>query len=206
MRLNNRGHSIKDVERATEKIRAYGFELGLQMMTGLYGDDDIKAIKTAERIIALKPDTVRIYPTIVLKNTDLAALYSDGVYAPQTIPQAVDLCSKLLIMFKKANISVIRLGLHSIEEESFVAGPWHPAFSELCFSKIYFVNALSALEALPKGHYNIYVSPSSISKMTGQKRANINKLSEQGYYCRVMPRESLNEYEINVEGQENICC
>ncbi len=206
LRLNNRGHSVRDVEKATEKIKSYGFEMGLQMMTGLYGDDDSKAVKTAEKIIALKPDTVRIYPTIVLKNTDLAALYADGAYAPQSIDSAVELCSRLLVMFKAAGISVIRLGLHSIEEQSFVAGPWHPAFSELCFSKIYLDNALSALESKPFGRYNIYVAPSDISKMTGQKKQNINKLSNKGYYCKIMPREGLKEYEIIIEGQENICC
>ena len=108
------------------------------MMTGLYGDCDDFAIKTAEEIIKLKPDTVRIYPTIVLKNTDLAALYIDNKYKPQTLENAVELCARLRTMFEVENIKVIRLGLHSIEEKSYISGPWHPAFSELCYSKNYF--------------------------------------------------------------------
>ena len=82
--LNNRGHSSQDVINASNLIKKHGFSLGLQMMTGLYGDCDEFAIKTAEEVIKLKPDTVRIYPTIVLKNTDLAALYIDNKYKPQT--------------------------------------------------------------------------------------------------------------------------
>ena len=65
--LNRRGHTAKDVENAARLIRAYGFELGLQMMTGLPGDSDAKAMKTVERLLALKPNTMRIYPTIVLE-------------------------------------------------------------------------------------------------------------------------------------------
>ena len=69
--LNRRGHTAKDVENAARLIRAYGFELGLQMMTGLPGDSDAKTMKTVERLLALKPNTMRIYPTIVLENTPL---------------------------------------------------------------------------------------------------------------------------------------
>ncbi|MEZ4549863.1 MAG: hypothetical protein R2874_05125 [Desulfobacterales bacterium] len=52
--------------------------IGLQMMTGLPGDDDATCLETARRIIALKPDMVRIYPTLVLSGSPLAALYAKG--------------------------------------------------------------------------------------------------------------------------------
>ena len=52
-------------------------------------DNDSSAVKTAQKLIDLKPDTVRIYPTIVLKDTDLAALYADNIYKPQTLGGAV---------------------------------------------------------------------------------------------------------------------
>lgn len=204
LKMNNRGHTAKDVEKATAKIKQYGFSVGLQMMTGLYGDNDETSIKTAERIIMLKPDTVRIYPTIVLKNTDLAALYADKIYQPQTVESAVKLCTKLLNMFNNADIPVIRLGLHSIEQDSFVAGPWHPAFSELCISEIYLNIALDSLKE--KGSYNIYVASSAISKMTGQKRNNLKLLSKMGFECRVKADNSLGEYEIKTERLEDICC
>ena len=75
LKLNNRGHTANDVINASNLIKKYGFSLGLQMMTGLFGDCDEYAIDTAKKIIELCPNTVRIYPTIVLKSTDLAALY-----------------------------------------------------------------------------------------------------------------------------------
>ena len=79
-----------DVEKAVAILREFGFETGLQMMTGLYGDTDEKTIRTAEKIIALKPETVRIYPTVVLENTALEKFYRQGIYTPQTTQQAVE--------------------------------------------------------------------------------------------------------------------
>ena len=73
--LNERGHTAKDTEEACERIRRYGFSLGLQMMTGLYGSDEEKDRQTARWFVELHPDTVRIYPTVVLEHTRLADLW-----------------------------------------------------------------------------------------------------------------------------------
>ncbi|MBR4073343.1 MAG: radical SAM protein, partial [Clostridia bacterium] len=200
LKMNNRGHTSDDVVNSSELIRKYGFSLGLQMMTGLYKDSDTAAISTAKQIIKIKPDTVRIYPTIVLKDTDLEALYSDNKYQPQTLEQAVDLAAELLEMFYKADIPVIRLGLHSIESDSYVAGPWHPAFSELCKSALYLKIAREKLKS--KGAYNLYVNPKFISQMTGQKKSNLIKLEADGYKCKVKADSNLSEYEIIVEREE----
>ncbi len=197
LRMNNRGHTSADVEKASKLIRKYGFELGLQMMTGLYGDSDNSAVKTAEKLIALKPDTVRIYPTIVLKDTDLAALYADNIYKPQTLDGAVSLAVRLYKMFTDNGIRVIRLGLHSIEEEAYIAGPWHPAFSELCQSQIMLTGVLSRLQG--KGKYKINVSNSAVSKMTGQGRKNIIFLKSKGYDCRVLADEKLSGLDFRLE-------
>ncbi len=197
LRLNNRGHSVKDVEKASKIIKEYGFELGLQIMTGLYADTDDSALKTAQKIIEIHPDTIRIYPTIVLKDTDLAALYADGIYKPQTLNSAVSLAAKLYKIFTDAGINVIRLGLHSIEEEAYVAGPWHPAFSELCLSQLMLNDVLS--EISEKGSYRLYVGKSDVSKMIGQKRSNILFLESKGINCKVLTDESLSNLQVRIE-------
>ena len=197
LKRNKRGHSVEDVYTASALIKEFGFELGLQIMTGLYGDSDNLAKRTAERVIEIHPDTLRIYPTIVLKDTDLGALYLDGKYKPQTLENAVALCSKLYKQFTDNGIRVIRLGLHSIEMDAFLAGPWHPAFSELCMSQIMLTDALKQLEE--KGKYTIFVSPSDISKMTGQKRNNLIHLNSLGYDCKVKADDSLASLQIKVE-------
>lgn len=204
LRLNDRGHTSKDVEDASELIKKHGFELGLQMMTGLYGDTDEKCIQTAKRLVNLKPNTVRIYPTVVLEKTKLAKLYKSGEYIPQTLNNAVKLCAKLLKIFEDKSIKVIRLGLHSGGgvEEGYVAGVYHPAFRELCESQIYFENTLDKLQNHTKGRYDVFINPKEFSKMIGQKRLNIKKLENIGYECKIRPDETLKKYELRAEKRD----
>ena len=193
---NDRGHTAKAVETASKLIKDYGFELGLQMMTGLFGDTNEGSLYTAQKIIELQPKTVRIYPTIVLANTRLAELFNDGVYKPQTVNEAAELCVRLSNMFESKNISVIRVGLHTINEKSYVTGPWHAAFGEICESIKYYDLILSKLKN--KGKYNIFVKNSEISKAIGQSKSNVQKLKELGFDVKIIGDDTLHKYEIKV--------
>lgn len=205
LKLNRRGHLAEDVKIASELIKNMGFELGLQMMTGLYGSNDELDRKTANEIISINPKTVRIYPTITLKNTYLETAFKSGEYLPQKLDDAVSLCDELIAMFEKANIKIIRVGLHSIEEDSYVAGPWHPAFKELCDSRRMLNSAIEKLSGLNKGEYILNVSPKSISKMIGNKRSNLKALQKLGFMCRVKANDNLKEFEILPERMNNSC-
>ena len=179
LKANLRGHTAEDVENASKLIKEYGFELGLQMMTGLYLDTDEKAVETAKKLIALSPDTVRIYPTVVLKGTYLAELYDKEVYKPQTVDDAAALCTKLLPMFENAGIKVIRLGLHASDDikKNMVAGAYHDSFGEIVQSRF----MLNKVLAYPPGNYEIKVNPKSVSKLKGNQKRNAYFLMEQGY-------------------------
>lgn len=205
LRLNNRGHSAEDVVKAAKLIKDYGFEFGVQMMTGLYGDSREIAMETAQKLIALVPDTARIYPTVVLENTELERLYRSGEYEPQSVEDAADICSELLLMFHKNNIKVIRVGLHSggNVEDGFVAGAYHPAFRELCESRIYLKKVLDEIESqnFKKGEITVTVGTSYVSMMSGQKKANTNKLREMGYILKIKQDNKLKKYEIEVGGK-----
>lgn len=206
LRLNRRGHTRNDIFSASELIKRNGFSLGLQMMTGLLGDDDEKALKTCEDIIFLKPDTVRIYPTIVLEGTHLGELYIKGEYVPQTVEGAAELCARLLKKFHDNGIRVIRLGLHSggNVEEGYLSGPYHPAFGEICESKIY-LNLAKELLKENKGDkksVTVFVNDREISKMTGQKGGNKKALFDYGYKVTVKGDKSLNKYEVKTEMNE----
>lgn len=202
--LNNRGHSTEDVVNAAEKIKKYGFEFGVQMMTGLFGDNDEGAIETAQKLIALSPDTVRIYPTVVLENTQLAALYEKGEYQPQSFDEASELCVKLLLMFHKAGVRVIRLGLHSggNVEEGYVAGVYHPAFREICEGKIYLKLVLDEIEKkkIESDAIEISVGRKYVSQLTGQKKCNLKILNEMGYRVRIVQEETEEKYKVSVRG------
>lgn len=199
---NHRGHTAEDIIEASERIKNKGFSLGLQMMTGLYKSTADCDRQTAADLAALEPDTMRIYPTVVLKNTELYRRYIAGEYHPQTIEEAVVLCTELLQMFEQKNISVIRLGLHDSESlhENVVAGAFHPAFRELCENEIMYLNACEALQrrGISKGMVEFHVHPSSVSKFVGQKRRNIERFAELGIRAVVRQDSRLSKYEVGV--------
>lgn len=178
---NRRGHTAASTRRAAGLIRRMGFELGLQMMTGLFADTPEKSLETAEKLIVLGPKTVRIYPAIVLPGTELARRYGAGEYRPQTLDEAVELCARLLGMFQRAGVAVIRMGLHPGPEleRNLLAGPYHPAFRQLAESCLFLARLEEALAG--PGRYLVRVNPRDVSTALGQKRANIDRLREAGF-------------------------
>ena len=198
---NHRGHTADDVRKASKLIRDYGFELGLQMMTGLYKSDFQKDEQTALEIIKLRPDTVRVYPTVVLKNTHLGYLQEKGEYIAPTAEESAPFCAKLLQMFEENNIKVIKIGLHSSEtvESDMIGGAYHPAFRELCEGEIYLTKILEKLSAKDKNQqYVIYVNKKVLSKAKGQQKRNEKALKNQGFHCIIKGKENLEEFQIEV--------
>jgi len=108
---SNRGHTARDTEKAVGLLRENSYQIGLQLMLGLPGDDEARAIKSAEKAAALSPDFVRIYPTVVLKNSPLARLFQEGQYVPLSLEEAVSITKKMFIVFESHGITVIRMGL-----------------------------------------------------------------------------------------------
>lgn len=199
--VNRRGHTAEDVRKASKLIKDYGFELGLQMMTGLYKSDFAKDEYTAREIIKLSPDTVRIYPTVVIKNTHLGYLQEIGEYTAPNAEQSVPLCAKLLQMFEENNIKVIKLGLHSSEtvEGDMLGGAYHPAFRELCEGHIFYEKILEKLEGKDKNKtYTVYVPEKAISKAKGQQKRNEKALKNQGFYCTIKGSKNLQNFEVEV--------
>lgn len=196
--LNGRGHTAEDVRHASKLIKDFGFALGLQMMTGLYHSTPGSDIDTAKQFIALHPDTVRIYPTIVMKGTRLGELYEAGEYLPQTLDEAVALCSRLIRLFEENGVRVIRVGLHDSEslKENRLSGPYHPAFKELCESRIMLEKAISLLDDKEKGKHILCVNPKCRSKMTGNKKHNIIALREMGYEIMIKEDGSISDMDI----------
>lgn len=201
--LNDRGHTVDDVINSSNLIKEYKFSLGLQMMTGLYGSNFDKDLKTAESIIKLSPDTVRVYPTIIMENTFLAELYRSNKYKTYSLEESIELCAKILRMFRKNKIEVIRLGLHDTEtmKENIVSGPWHPAFRELCESQILFEDVMDYINLNNIFFKDIvlYVNPSCVSKFIGQKRGNIIKFSNAGYSVKVKGDSSIKINDFKLE-------
>lgn len=200
LKKSNRGHTSKQVRDAVEIIRKYPVRLGLQMMTGLVGDTREKSIYTAREIISLKPEMVRIYPTLTIKDTYLEKMYNRGEYIPQTLEEAIQTAKEIMLMFEKENIAVIRVGLQSTdqicEEGAVVAGPVHSAFRALVESSIYYDLIKEELKG-KSGDVCIEVKSSEVSNAVGNKRENIKKAKEElGIALTIKGNENMNKREV----------
>lgn len=141
LQLSGRGHTAEDVRIASGLILEYGFSLGLQMMIGLPGDTIEKSLETASRIVAMGAGSTRIYPTLVIRDTELETMYRKGLYVPLTLAEAVFQTKEVVKVFEEADVKILRVGLHPSEGllsgESLVAGPFHAAFGEMVESALW---------------------------------------------------------------------
>jgi len=183
--LNRRGHSAGTTVEAVRYLRDRGFEIGLQMMVGLPGEDEPSSISTAKRLVELQPDFVRIYPTVVLEGSLLAGWYRNGRYRPLRLEDAVAQVKTIWEIFNKNRIPVIRMGIQASKDldrgATVIAGPYHPSFGEFVYSEMFFDKACRLLKknsGLSKV-VCLKVHPGSVSKMRGQKNRNIRKLMER---------------------------
>ena len=180
---SGRGHTSEDTVKAAKLVKDAGFTLILQMMTGLPGSDDARDIQTARSIAALHPDGVRIYPTVILRDTPLYDLWQAGMYREHTVEDAVRVCARILPIFADAGIPVIRLGLNPSDELSggaAVGGAYHPALGELVRARLWRDKAETLLAGVePGADVVLGVAPNRISVMTGQHRANLSYLQER---------------------------
>lgn len=172
-----RGHDTEEVIKSAKLIKESGIKLGLQMMVGLPSDTEEKCIATARKFIELKPDCVRIYPTLVVKDTGLEVLLNKGEYKPFTLEQSIQIVKKLLALFYVNNINVIRVGLQATEDiqvgKAVVDGPHHPAFRELAESEmikdylIYIAKKYNIEKDI-----TVKTNKKNVSKIIGNKKSN----------------------------------
>lgn len=183
---SNRGHLKEDVYEAVRLIKKYKFKLGLQMMIGLLGDTSDKSIYTASEIIKLKPDLVRIYPTLVVKDTFLETLYNENKYSALSLEEATKISSIILMMFEINDINVIRVGLQPTENicsESgeVVAGPFHPSFRQIVESNIYAFILTEFFRRIDvkSEAIEIQISKREISNLVGQNGINKDLIKKE---------------------------
>ena len=183
LELSGRGHTARDVAEASGMVKAAGFKLILQMMTGLPGSDEESDVETARRIAALRPDGVRVYPTVIVRDTALYDLWRAGKYREHSVEDAVRACARILPVFETAGIPVIRLGLNPTEELSggdAAGGAYHPALGELVRARIMRGEAERLLAgAKPGGSAALRVNPRLMSQAVGQHGCNREWLRER---------------------------
>ncbi|HBF2208754.1 elongator complex protein 3 [Clostridioides difficile] len=206
-----RGHQSEIVYKSSKMIKNSGIKLGLQMMIGLPADTEEKCIFTAKKFVELKPDCVRVYPTLVVKDTGLEKLMEQNKYNPFTLEESVNIVKKVLVLFYVNNINVIRVGLQATDDiqigKAVLAGPYHPAFRELVEADM-IKDYLEFVILQNKNIKQMLVKSNkkNISKIIGNKKTNV-KYMEEKFGVLLKTQESdldINQLEIVLDGKSLI--
>lgn len=182
LKRSNRGHTRLDSENASHLIREYGFTLGHQVMPGLPGSSYEKDIKTCVDSISMKPSIVRIYPTLIIKDTELLTMYEEGGYIPLSLDEAVEVTAEIYSRYMVNNINVIRIGLQNTEAiaagRDVAGGPFHAAFRQLVEERLYLHTLTLILKNMDLKGKDIKISSAAgtISNLAGHKKNNIKHL------------------------------
>ncbi|HBF6156585.1 TPA: radical SAM protein [Clostridioides difficile] len=206
-----RGHQSEIVYKSSKMIKNSGIKLGLQMMIGLPADTEEKCIFTAKKFVELKPDCVRVYPTLVVKDTGLEKLMEQNKYNPFTLEESVNIVKKVLVLFYVNNINVIRVGLQATDDiqigKAVLAGAYHPAFRELVEADM-IKDYLEFVILQNKNIKQMLVKSNkkNISKIIGNKKTNV-KYMEEKFGVLLKTQESdldINQLEIVLDGKSLI--
>jgi len=188
---SRRGHTVAQVKEAFACLRQAGLNIGGQLMIGLPEETSKGILDGAGLLAALHPDFIRIYPTLVIRGSGLARLYRQGLYHPLTMNRAVALCARIIPIFAKENIRVVRVGLQpslSLEKE-VLAGPYHPAFGELVQARMLFNKARALLyRGKQKEELELSVASADQSVFRGKNNKNMSRLAGLGLLDKVTVR------------------
>lgn len=194
-----RGHNAEDIEKAVTALKQNGFRTGIHLMAGLPGETSRDFLYSIDQTIALKPDTVRIHPVIVFKETDLAETFKKGKYTPLDLPEAVDWCRAAWVKLTAAGIRVIRMGVQITPEMkgygAVLAGPVHPAFGNLVLSSVFYHHITHLLEQVSDNVKEIIFSVASrdVSIFRGLRNANITAIKRLYPHAKLIVESNIDQ-------------
>jgi len=97
LELNKRGHTSRDTKDAVSLLRLAGFKIHAHWMCNLFGSDPKKDLEDFKKLfddITIRPDELKIYPCILLKNTGLYEVYKKGKFKPYSTKELLELLIK----------------------------------------------------------------------------------------------------------------
>ena len=211
---SGRGHNASVVYESSRLIKDYGFELGIQLMIGLPGDSLETCIYSAKETVKIGPSIARLYPTIVINDTELYNQYIRGEYVPLTQDEAILRTKEMYKILDDAGINIIRVGLKSTdlindrENSEINGGTYHPAFRQLVEGEIAKERIESLLDAETfdlhlRTKVDFYANPKCMSALIGHKGKNKAYFLENYPHLDVLykvNRElSDHQYQINIK-------
>jgi len=99
LKFVKRGHTIKESIQSTRLAKDAGFKINYHMMPSLPGSNprrDFEAFKKIFTDSDFKPDMLKIYPTLVVKGTELYEMWKRGEYEPYTLEEMVELLVRVI--------------------------------------------------------------------------------------------------------------
>lgn len=148
---SKRGHTTEDVIRAVALLNEAGVTVGIQLLPGLPGESWHTLVATAVAVAALAPDFIRIYPVVVVEDTELADMMRRGEYTPLTTEEAIAYSAFLHSYMKSKGIPTIRIGLQATEDFDkgigLVGGPYEPAMGEMVVNYEYLMRMKAVLQS-----------------------------------------------------------
>ena len=124
LKLNKRGHGVKETIKATKLLKDAGFKVLYQMMLNLPGSTLKKDLKMFKEIFSnpdFRPDLLKIYPCALLKNTLLYKWWKEEKYKPYTDQQLINLVKEIK-RFIPYYVRIQRI-TRDIPSHSIVSGP-----------------------------------------------------------------------------------
>jgi elongator complex protein 3 len=99
-----RGHGVESITVATKLLKNAGFKICYQMMPNLPGSNikkDLEIFKTLFNDPRFKPDHLKIYPTVTIKNTILYDMWKRGEYTPYSDKDLKSLMKRVKALIPK---------------------------------------------------------------------------------------------------------
>ncbi|MBU4311415.1 MAG: radical SAM protein [Candidatus Omnitrophica bacterium] len=196
LRKVKRKTSLASVKNAAKCIKKAGLRLGVQIMLGLPGDTLEKSIDTAKKIVKLRPETVRIYPVLVIKGTELARQYKKGKYKPLSLEHAITQAARITDIFEDKGVKVIRIGLHPSRDldskATMLAGPYHPAFGEMVRSRKMrdrIINTVKYRSVANRSRIEIHAPRNMFNLISGHKKKE-KKFLEEYFGAQIILRRA----------------
>jgi histone acetyltransferase (RNA polymerase elongator complex component) len=200
--VSQRGYDVLTMVDGIRSLRDAGqWRVGLQLMPGLPMATPAEALDSLRCALALNPDFLRIYPTLVLTGTELERRYRAGTFSPLPLDQAVELVARMTATAHLAEVPVERLGLQGepgweAGRNGLCGGPYHPAFGQLVRSAQW-RQVLSQLLAGTTGA--VTVPRRFHSDALGHRRENLAILSGRFGPVHIVAAAGLDDHQFLVD-------
>jgi len=184
--LCRRGHTAADSENACRMLRDAGIAFGAQMMVGLPGSDVETERECARLCCAWGAAAYRVYPTMVLRHTELEEMTARGEYVPLSDEDAAVRMAAVMEEFERGGAMCLRAGLCETQDlhspDSYSAGPSHPAIGEWARGEIFYRRMTDLLERagnLRRQSVTFFVPVGCASAAAGMNRRNTWRIREK---------------------------